>query len=101
MKTRDPLLNWNRPQSFRTWSGEVNPEPGRPRLDYINYHVHPDIVLAVGRLLAPAFIEHEGGVFLSDNFTVEGYSSLVEKLGNFAGKQDAAPGPYSSGRGPG
>lgn len=82
MKTRDPLLSWNLPQSILTWSDKVDPRPERPWLDYINYNVHPDIILSAGRLLAPAFIEHEGGVFLSDNFISECYSSWMEKLGN-------------------
>lgn len=84
MKFRDPLPNWSEPESIRSWGDKVSPRPALPWLDYINYYVHPDVVAVVGRLLVPAFVEHEGGVFLRDRFSLTGYSRWKAELGEIA-----------------
>ncbi|BCK76871.1 hypothetical protein AA0242T_0421 [Acetobacter aceti NRIC 0242] len=80
MKTVDILADWEEPESIKLWGNEVSPPPTMPWIDYINYYVHPDVVSVVGRLLIPAFTEHEGGVFLRDHFTLSGYSRWKSKL---------------------
>lgn len=82
MKIRDPLPGWAQPDAIREWGEKVSPPLKNAWLDYINYYVHPDVVTAVARLLVPAFVEHEGGVFLQGQFTLSGYSSWKEKLGD-------------------
>lgn len=82
MKFLDPLPDWSEPESLRSWADKLSPRPALPWLDYINYYVHPDVVAVVGRLLVPAFVEHEGGVFLRDRFSLSAYSEWKEKLGD-------------------
>ena len=81
MKFRDPLPDWTEPESIKSWGEKVSPRPALPWLDYINYYVHPDVVAMVGRLLVPAFVEHEGGVFLRDHLSLAGYSRWQAELG--------------------
>lgn len=80
MRNIDPLIDWNEPQSIKLWGSKVLPNPALPWLDYINYYIHPDVVSVVGRLLIPAFVEHEGGVFLQDRFTISNYDRWNAKL---------------------
>lgn len=82
MEAKDPLPDWSEPEAIAAWGKKVSPPSECAWADYINYHVHPDIVLIVGRLLVPAFVEHEGGVVLRDRFSVSGYSSWRKKLGD-------------------
>ncbi len=82
MKVHDPLSDWSEPQAIKDWGDAVSPRPKLGWFEYINYYVHPDVVSIVGRLLIPAFIEHEGGVFLHDNFTLSSYSDWKLKLGD-------------------
>jgi len=81
MRIHDPLSNWLEPEAITEWGDSISPRPKISWFEYINYYVHPDVVSVVGRLLIPAFIEHEGGVFLRDNFTLSGYSEWKAKLG--------------------
>src|SRR5690606_19302103 len=81
MKFHDPLPTWSEPETVRSWGDKILPRPVLPWLDYINYYVHPDMVAVVGRLLIPAFVEHEGGVFLRDRFSLSGYSRWKAELG--------------------
>ena len=80
MKFRDPLPDWSEPETVRLWGDKVLPRPDLPWLDYINYYIHPDVVSVVGRLLVPAFVEHEGGVFLRERFSLSGYFRWKEEL---------------------
>ena len=84
MKIRDPLSNWSQPEAVTLWGEGVSPPPQDARLDYVNYYVHPDVVSVVGRLLVPAFVEHEGGVFLRNRFTISGYESWKAELGKIS-----------------
>lgn len=84
MKIRDPLSNWSQPEAVTLWGQGVSPPPQDAWLDYVNYYVHPDVVSVVGRLLVPAFVEHEGGVFLRNRFTLSGYASWKAELGEIS-----------------
>ncbi|MGR2741114.1 hypothetical protein ACUY1T_21940 [Billgrantia sp. Q4P2] len=84
MKIRDPLSNWSQPEAVTLWGEAVSPPPQDAWLDYVNYYVHPDVVAVVGRLLVPAFVEHEGGVFLRNRFTLSGYASWKAELGEIS-----------------
>ena len=88
MKTRDLLADWVEPEAIKLWGSKVSPQPAMPWLDYINYYIHPDVVAVVGRLLIPAFVEHEGGVFLRDQFTLSGYSSWKDKVGDISAVEE-------------
>ena len=79
MKVID-TLEWSQPEAISEWGQKILPPVKNAWPDYINYYVHPDIVVAVGRLLIPAFVEHEGGVFLQERFTTSGFLTWKEKL---------------------
>jgi hypothetical protein len=79
---RDPLLDWELPDAVKKWAEEVSPPSKNACLDYLSYYVHPDVVRLVGRLLIPAFVEHEGGVFLRSQFSFKGYADWKKKLGD-------------------
>jgi hypothetical protein len=81
MKIVDPLPDWSEPEAVRLWGEKISPRPINPWRDYMSYFVHPDVVAVVGRLLVPVFIEYEGGVFLRDQFTLEGYTKWRAQLG--------------------
>jgi hypothetical protein len=81
MKFRDLLSDWSEPVSVVSWADEISPRPNLPWFAYLNNHVHPDIVTVIGRLLIPAFVEYEGGVFLRDRFSLDGYSRWKAELG--------------------
>lgn len=70
------------PGPIKSWTEAISPPCESAWRDYIAYFVRPDIIRLVGRFLMPAFVEHEGGVFLSDGFTLSGYSDWKEKLGD-------------------
>lgn len=82
MKIRDPLPDWCEPQTINSWGKDCSPPLDEAWLDYINLLVHPDTVTVAGRMLLPSFVEHEGGVFLRDGFTLEGYLRWEAELGD-------------------
>lgn len=77
----DPLDPWSEPETISQWAKGISPPPENAWLDYISLNVHPDAVNAIGRLLLPAFVEHDGGVFLRDRFTLSSYSIWKAQLG--------------------
>lgn len=81
MKIKDPI-DWREPEAISAWGRKFSPPLEGPWAHYIFQHVHPDIASAVGRLLLPAFVEHEGGVFLKEGFSLEGYSKWMAELGD-------------------
>lgn len=82
MKVINPLPDWSQPDAIEEWGENVSPPLKDAWRDYIHYYIHPDVVTAVGRLLVPALVEYEGGVFLQDQFTLSGYSHWKEELGD-------------------
>ncbi|WP_068089673.1 hypothetical protein [Polycladidibacter stylochi] len=84
MKKIDPLHNWKQPIAIEDWGRKCSPPINRAWLSHINYFVHPDIAVAIGRLLLPTFLEHDGGVFLEVNFTLDGYSKWRKHLDNIS-----------------
>ncbi len=84
MIERDPLPGWLQPVAIEDWGLKCSPPIERAWLAHINYFVHPDVVVAAGRLLLPKFVEHEGGVFLESNFTLKIYSEWRERLADLS-----------------
>lgn len=89
MTIRDVLTGWKEPEAVRAWADKVSPRPQSAWLDYINYYIHPDVVAVVGRFLIPAFVEHDGGVFLRDQFTLAIYSEWKLQLREVAAIEKA------------
>lgn len=81
MNIRDPLSEWSEPEAVASWREKISSSSDVTWLDYINYYVHPDTVAVVARLLFPAFVEHEGGVFFQERFTLSGFSTWKAQLG--------------------
>lgn len=84
MQIRDPLPDWSEPETVRAWADLFSPRLDDPLDAWIQCHVHPDVVSAVARFLLPAFVEHDGGVFLRDGFSLEGHAQWKAKLGQTA-----------------
>jgi len=80
MIINDPLLSWAEPEAIRQWGDDSSPPLKDAWIDYINYFVHPDVACIVGRLLLPAFIEHDGGVFLKSSFRLETFERWSKTL---------------------
>lgn len=80
MIERDPLLRWSQPVAFEDWGRKCSPPIDRAWLAHLNYFVHPDVVVAAGRLLLPKFVEHEGCVFLEHKFSLKGFSEWRQRL---------------------
>lgn len=79
--SKDKLSDWKQPDNIRVWGEGFDPPLGNSAWrDYIAYEVHPDVVSVVGRFLFPAFIEHNGGVFLKDSFTIDRYLEWEKRL---------------------
>lgn len=84
MIERDPLPKWSQPVAIKDWGRNCSPPIEKAWLNHLNYFVHPDVVVAAGRLLLPKFVDHEGGVFLENNFTLKGYSEWKERLADIS-----------------
>ena len=84
MMERDPLPGWSQPAAIEEWGSKCSPPIDRAWLTHLNFFVHPDVVVAAGRLLLPKFVEHEGGVFLETNFTLKGYSEWSARMADLS-----------------
>ncbi|ALA20339.1 MULTISPECIES: hypothetical protein [unclassified Chelatococcus] len=80
MITKDPLPNWSEPAAYAAWGREWMPPLECAWLSWIAHNVHPDEVVAVGRLLFPRFVEFNGGVFLEMKFKEASFFEWMAKL---------------------
>lgn len=61
---------------FNEWKNRwSDPEP-MDEWTYIGESIHPEDFLLLGKLIFPEVIQHEGGIFLSRNFSLEVYQSM-------------------------
>ncbi len=77
---KDPLPTWSEPSNITNWGNECDPPIEKPWLGYLNYHAQPEMIIAIGRLLFPTFIEYSGGVFLEMNFSESGFHDWQKKI---------------------
>lgn len=64
---------------FLAWKNKWSNPKDMDKFEYISSNVHPEDFLITKELLFPELVAYDDGIFLSKNFSIEVYQSMLPK----------------------